>query len=310
MKLFLVIIFSFTLSANDSLLKQYLKFAKDSSRTHEELSKFLEKKEKNFFKMIAKLSKELQFSTTDNQTISPENNLALKVDHWTEHSKKKKIKKKLQKLIENPEGFKTYKSIFKENRKYAHLLREAFYVFDKTHKTPKKLESFVTQYGKLNDAISSKNIELIYEHAKKTLNAYNKISREKILNDFKIVKPSQFLSYFKSIKKEVFQVLEKSSHSTHDYHFIRKKFKRYLYVYFHIDSMEQHPKLKLLDDYISKLGDLNDIYVDMKFKFAFDVKNHLISFPKKFKKEIQQTFEYLEEDIKGLKFKKGCLRHL
>lgn len=309
MRLILLFIFSFSSFAQDNLFDQYLSRIEENIINKKNSVSYLEKTERTFFKEVSALADELKFTDEDINFISAKDNLNKTLSKWESHTKNFNLKKNLKEIINSPQiainNPKLFQSL-KDNRKYAHLMRESFYVFDKSHIAPKKLESFVKPFGKLNDAIITKDKELIKKYASKVLDNYKSLNTKALTNKFNSINKSEFLVYFKSIKNDVNTIFSKDITTPHDFHTLRKQYKRFLTVYNNLDVYIPHPKMKLLDNYISKLGELNDIYTDMRFRYGLDLHEYEISFPKKFKFEILDTIQYLEDDMSSIQLGRSC----
>lgn len=277
----------------------------DSSNAIERL-KTLESK---FFDDVAKLFDELKFTHDEVNYISVKDNASTTLLRWKSHSKDVNIKKILTKIIQDP-GYVLNDSelqlVLKDNRKFAHLMRESYYVFDQSHTAPKGLEKFVKPFGKLNDSIVAQNPEHIKNYAQKTLNTMDKFKPKAFIKNFKPVNKKEFLKYFSSVKENVYSLLNKKTSSPHDFHTLRKHYKRFLTVYKNMEIHIPHPKLELLDRYIANLGDLNDIFTDIPYRFGVSMENYQIDFPKMIKNDFIETIHFLETDLTSIELMRSC----
>lgn len=298
---------SMALLAQDNLFDSYLLAVEKKEITN--TTNYLEKIEKKFFNDISQFADELSFTENDINFISAKDSFDTSFNTWSTHSKKIDIKLILKRIAKDPKYVITssdIKSILKENRKFAHLMRESYYVFDNTHLAPENLENFVKPFGKLNDAIITKDEKLISKYATKVLKNLNQIDEMNLKNSFHSINKKQFLSYFGSIKTEIDSIFNKKVTTPHDFHTLRKQYKRFLYIYHNLDTYIPHSKLIKLDNFISKFGEVNDIYTDMKFRLGLDLHRYEINFPKNFKFEILDTIKFLEQDMQSIQLGKSC----
>jgi hypothetical protein len=293
----------------DDLFEEYLVKVKSGELTQLNSIEYMKKTEIKLFENMSAFFDELQVSSDDIEYVAPKDKVSDFASGWKKHSKDKKLKSVLKQIIQDPKiaiENPQIAKMLKENRKFSQFLRESFYIFDKTHLAPSMLEKVVKPFGKLNDAIVSGNPNLIEEYASKVLKNYKKLEMKKILKEFDYVSKSEFDKFFKDIRKKMVTLLDKPTHSVHDFHWIRKQHKKFSVTYIVMERATYHPKVSLLADYITELGHLNDIYVDMKMRLGVNLDDHLISLDSQFKKNIIQTIKYLETDMKSVKLGPSC----
>ena len=288
---------------------QYLKAVNEGLVTKSNSIQYMKNVEAKVFLGMSELFDDLQVSMDGVDYIAPKDKVSEFSRKWSEHFKEKNVEGILKKLsqdpnlaFENPLIAKTLKN----NRKFCQILREKFYIFDKSHLAPKSLEKVVKPFGKLNDAIVSKNPELVEMYSKKVLKGYKKLNLKMIVKNFRYINKNEFNLFFKVIKKDVKKMLLKNSHSIHDFHWIRKQHKKFLVIYFNLDGASVGGKFSLLDNYITKLGDLNDIYVDMKMRLGSNLDAHQIVIDDSIKKNMNKTIKFLEADMKTVQFGPSC----
>jgi hypothetical protein len=262
-KLILVLVFtSLSSFSQDSFIDRYKADVSSGIINEENSLDFIRKAENELYVELAELFDELQFDHSDGNYFSPKDNVYRFSTRWKEHTKSFKIESLLDQIISDPDvALKNndVRRLLKENRKFCQILRENFYIFDKSHDVPKKLNRVVKPFGKLNDAIVAGNASAIQTYAAEVRDGFKKINLKKIVKDFSYVSKSEFDAYFKGIKRDFKKMLTKSSHSIHDFHWIRKQHKKFLVIYMEIEGLKAHPKAEILDNYITKIGDMNDI---------------------------------------------------
>jgi len=295
--------------AQESLFDDYLNLVEKQSINSSEAMYHLSSTEKKFFKEITQLADEIKFDDSQLSYLSVQDNFKEAQLTWSAHSKEVSIKKKLKALIKKPQivlDDPTLARTFKDNRKFAHIMRESFYLFDETHTVPSMLDDFVKPFGKLNDAVVVGDTKLIKKYAKQVLKNYDALKINKINKAFRPIKTSEFFKYIKEIKSDAAKIFSKTITTTHDFHTVRKFYKRFLFIYYSLDDYIAADKFKRLDRFITKFGELNDIYTDMKFRFGMNIKSYEIEFPKAFKNEIISTLGFLEEDMNSVELVKTC----
>ncbi len=307
----LLFLFSITAKGQEKLgvFDEYLREVELGRITKNNSIQYMKGVESKVFVGISELFDDLQISMDGVEYISPKDKVSEFSKKWTKHFKENDIESLLKKLsvdpklaLEKPYIAKTLKA----NRKFCQVLREKYYIFDRSHSAPKSLEKVVKPFGKLNDAIVSGNPKLIEEYSKKVLKEYQNLDLKKIIKKFNYIDKNEFNFFFKQIKKDVKIMLSKSTHSIHDFHWIRKQHKKFLVIYFNLDGVSIDGKFNQLDDYITKLGDLNDVYVDMKMRLGADLDAHQILIDDTIKTNMNKTIKYLEADMKTVQFGPSC----
>ncbi len=312
MRLFqiLFLIFSFSVAAQDTqLFDDYLAEVNAGRVTNSNSLQYVKSAEVKLFENISVLFDELHVSMDEVGYISPKDRVIEFSSGWKKHSKDQKLVKLLKRLVDDPKLALNDPSIpktLKDNRKFSQMLRESFYIFDRDHSAPKSLEKVVKPFGKLNDAIVAGNPNLIEEYSKKVLKGYNNLDTELILKEFDFISKSEFDDFYKTIKKDVKSLLAKPAHTVHDFHTLRKQHKKFLTIYFNLEGATPPAKLKVLNNYITQLGDLNDIYVDMKMRLGVDIDSHTIVIDDSIKRNMNRTMSFLEEDMINVKLGPSC----
>ena len=266
--------------------------------------------ENKLFENISSLFDDLQVSMNQVGYIAPEDKVHEFSTKWMSHSKEVNIEKLLKNIIADPKlplKDPRVAKILKDNRKYSQILRESFYIFDKDHVAPKKLQNIVKPFGKLNDAVVAGDPNLIEQYSSKVLKGYEIIDTKQILSEFDFINKKEFDEFYKTVKKDVKNLLKKSSHSVHDFHNLRKHHKKFLIIYFNLDGAGPTAKGGLLDNYITQLGDLNDIYVDMEMRFQVNFESHEILMDESIKRNMNKTMRFLEEDMISVKLGPSCI---
>jgi len=311
MKLLIILIFSIaTCIADDiSVFDEYLKLVEEGKVSRQNAVEYIRKVEVDLFKNISVLFDKLQYSDLETNYIVPKEKVQEFATIWNKDIKSNNLVKKLKKLSKNPKTVlenSKLKKMLKRNRKYGQILRESFYIFDRDHKAPKKLQNVVKPFGKLNDAVVSQNPVLVEKYSKKVIKGLRKLDKDKILDEFQYINKAEFTEFFKHVKDDVTTTLEKQTHSIHDFHWVRKQHKKFLVIYYNLERYTPHNKVALLDNYITKLGDLNDIYVDLKMRFKLDLKAYDLVIPSKIKSNMAKTIEYLEKDMSSVALAPRC----
>lgn len=312
MKALLLVFFLFSVSISaqtQDIFEQYLTKVESGDITSSNAFNHLDELEGKLYRDANKFFDELAIVGDEVNYIAPKDKLSEVTKKWEDHFRKKNLEGLFKKAIDDPGSIlKSPEAIkaFKDNRKFSHIMRSTFYVFDEDHSAPKKLEKYVKPFGKLNDAVVAGDHEAIRKYAKKVLEARSDVRPKKIIEQFKTINKAQLAEHFSEVRKNVTSMLGKSVFTPHEYHYIRKQFKEFLVVYSNLDAYMPHPKLAVLDGYITKLGELNDIYTDLKFRFGLDIDKHQIEFPQRFKYEIGQSLGFLEEDMLSVRLGKSC----
>ena len=311
MKLLIVLIFSISIYGADdiSVFDQYLRLVKEGVVTKKNAANYISTVESDLFKNISVLFDELNYSDLEINYISPREKVQDFASSWQEDIKSNRLSENLKKISKDPKlillDTKLQKSL-KNNRKLAQILRESFYIFDRDHDAPKRLQNVVKPFGKLNDAVIAQDTALIEKYSKQVTKALKKLDQKKILSEFQYINKKEFNEFFKYIKDEVTSTLNKPTHSIHDFHWIRKQHKKFLVIYYNLERYTPHEKVVILDDYITKLGDLNDVYVDLKMRFKLDLKDHDLIIPKDIKSNMSKTMQYLEKDMRFVALTPSC----
>lgn len=312
MKLLFLLTFLFSLSTLaqvPNLFETYMDGVNSGSITESNSLHQVRKSEVKLFENISVLFDELQVSMDEVGYISPKDKVREFANGWKTHSKDQKLKKLLKRLAEDPKLALRDPSIpklLKDNRKFCQFLRESFYIFDKDHTAPSQLEKVVKPFGKLNDAIVAGNPNLIEEYSKKVLKNYKKLDTELMIKEFDFISKSEFDDFYKVIKKEAKDILAKPVQTVHDFHNLRKLHKKFSYIYIAVSDGMSVEKSKVLSVYIDQLGDLNDIYVDMKMRLGVDLDSHIIKIDESVKRNMNRTMSFLEADMINVKLGPSC----
>ena len=295
--------------ANDDLFAKYVELTRQGQITPANAEIYLKELESDFFKKLSRFFDETDFSEQRINYIAVEDNLRGALLDWSRHAENNQLAQTLEELardgraaLENRE----LQVILKKNRKLAHLSRITFYVFDKKHAAPKELESFTKSFGKLNDAIASGDRQLVENHAHKTLKKLGKFDTDKTAAKFVSVNKSEMSQHFRKMRESVEDLLQRNSHSVDDFHWLRKRYKQILTVYYNLDTYNPPKKSALLNSYISQLGELNDIYTDLHFRFGLDLSHYKTKFPISFKEEVSSSMRFLEEDLQNIYPAQSC----
>ena len=295
--------------AQSEMFDKYLKDLDRGKITQSTALKYMQKTETALFNEISQYFDKLQYDFPVDGYISPKDKVHDRTFNWKKHTKDTELKKILKKLSTNPKlALKDPKiaKILKENRNFCQILREEFYIFDQDHMAPKSLEKVVKPFGKLNDAIVAGNLNSIQDYSGQVLSNMKKLDMKTLLSEFQYISKSEFNSYFKNIKKEVSKVLLKKTHTLHDFHWIRKQHKKFLVIYLNLETSSKSSRGLVLDKYISKLGDLNDIYTDMKMRGNINLENHIIKIDPKIREGMSKTLKYLEIDMRTVTMGPSC----
>lgn len=309
--LFILTILSFANLAfgEDSFLDRYKKDITSGVVSDTNALSYIRNIENKLYSEMSVMFEELQFDHHSKSYFSPKDKVHEFTTKWKRHTKQIDLRKLLLEISSAPRIPLKNESIrkrLKENRKFVQILRENFYIFDRDHDVPKKLNNIVKPFGKLNDAIVAGNENLIQEYALKVAKGVKKLNINKIVREFHYISKDEFDEYFKVLQKDFKSMLSKQKHSIHDFHWIRKQHKKFLVIYMGSKGNKPHLKASLLDDYITKIGDMNDIYVDIEMRFNLNLDNHTIKMNESFRKQMVKTLSALRRDMKDIKLGPSC----
>jgi hypothetical protein len=295
--------------SQDSFLDRYNTDVASGAITESNAVNYIRQSENQLYSEVSELFDDLQFKHEDGNYFSPKDKVNEFSSKWKNHTKNSKLNKTLDKIIADPDfAIKNndIKKLLKENRKFCQILRENFYIFSKNHEVPKKLNKVVKPFGRLNDAIVAGNENLVQVYAAEVQDGFKKLNLKKIVKEFDYVTKKEFNEYFKTLKRDFNKMLAKSSHSIHDFHWIRKQHKKFLVIYMGVEGVNPHPKAQVLDNYITKIGDMNDIYVDIEMRYNLNLENHTIKMDKNFRKQMTKTLSFLQADMKTINLGPSC----
>lgn len=271
--------------------------------------KFLKQIEYETFSNLNGIIKEASLAKLNHTEVDPEYFFKERVDKYQKYLAKIDFKKDLKGLRENGLDYldKNVTTELKELRGRANKVRTAFYVFDETHEAPEEFRSFVAQFGKLNDAIASKNNKKIKLRAVKTLDAFKEIEEVSLKKSFAPLSEKKFRSYLETLNGKINLLLEQKTISVEDYHTLRKDLKQIHSSYeailsFNDIAHEESATSLLLDDLIDQMGKLNDIYTDLEITKAMELEDHTLKLSAEMRKNFKLTLEFFKTDLCDLKF--------
>lgn len=192
----------------------------------------------------------------------------------------------------------------KELRGRANKVRTAFYVFDEAHEAPEEFAKFVSNFGKLNDAIASKNNKKIKQRAEKTLELFKEIEDLSLKENFNPLSESKFRKYLESLSLKMSGMVTQKTITVEEFHVIRKDLKQIHSSYDAILSLNEidSPTSALLGDLIEEMGKLNDVYTDIEITKLMELEDHTIKLPGMMRKNFADTLKFFQVDLCDLKF--------
>lgn len=187
--------------------------------------------------------------------------------------------------------------ILKNNRKYAHLVRQNYLIFDINQEPPKFFAQFVRDFGRLNDHLAINNFNEAANIAKKLFNSMDTHQID-LLNDSYTPQPNEMIiDQIKSTHKKIKKILASQEIDIHTFHSLRKLLKSYLYFYSVSNDSTASITFKKLDKIISKIGDLNDFYTELIISGKLDDKNYKLTLSEDLKEKIKDLSKTIKKEI-------------
>tara|TARA_B100001971_G_C18268046_1_gene596757 strand:+ start:204723 stop:205685 length:963 start_codon:yes stop_codon:yes gene_type:complete len=309
MKYILLFILSTQAYCQVDIFQKYLDELESGKINRSNVVDHLVNYENRLYSEINSYFDELAFVMDEKNFISLDDRMLDDYQNWNKHLKDHDIKKILNEIAQDPSVLKKnpqYIKALKENRKYAHFIRQSFTIFDSKHSPPKSVNKFVKTFGKLNDAILAENAIATRELANKCSEALAKIKKKKVLKAYNPVSKKELNNYLSKVKSNTQKILNAPTHSVDDFHTIRKEYKKFLHLYYNLEDHTPMNKYRMLNDYITKLGELNDVYTDIKFRLNIDLEAYEIQFPKRVNKLMIEAYDYMEEDLRFIELGQSC----
>lgn len=234
--------------------------------------------------------------------LKPEKVYEYYLNHW-KTSFKQNVLASMLSITDNtaaPELTKTGIKRLKKDRKSAHYLRSAFYLFDRHHKPPAIFENYVIQYGKLNDGLIYKNSHEI-KNASQKLREYLPHLPQEVLQ-FSATSKQSFIQNFQQNYFMIQKTLSQNPILLHDMHMMRIYYKQYLNLYKTMKYLLPYQSLvevniQHLEYVITHLGDLHDKYVEKSMNGEINYKDYQVDFKPKEIKYFQKVLNRAHQPI-------------
>lgn len=206
--------------ASSDLFNEYMGAVNRGEVSKANVGEWLRQSEGNFYTEVSEKFEAMKFSYDQDDVIRINRRFQDRGRDWLSHAGKLELRTMLAEISKDGSLAHTstkIKSGLKKNRKYAHLIRETFNVFDVDHSTPKDLEKFVKSFGGLNDAIVVEDKELIEKRARKVLKAFEALEFSTLDKRFQAVDRTQFMEFVSATKADTLAIADKDSHTPHDF---------------------------------------------------------------------------------------------
>lgn len=222
----------------------------------------------------------------------------IRVNKSTINTNFKKIQKRIERLLSSKQFHKnlliiekkglkglskTIAKQFKTIRRAGASIRGFLATFGEDHKAPPRFDKFIRKFGKLNDAIASKNDRKIKETAKVVVKNFE---RKKLIKIVRQVKPAHPKSSAEFLEKQLQKIAALLNHEhlpTEDFHLLRKRLKFVMNALQHIKA-KKNQHFRIMRDYIKDLndafGEINDLVTLLDINKEIEMDHIMIHLPK------------------------------
>ena len=184
----------------------------------------------------------------------------------------------------------------KKDRKTAHWLRSAFYLFDQAHQPPADFENYVILYGKLNDALINRSSEAVLSA---TVALRTSLNHQKVSEAAQYFKPTTTPLFFKNladIHQKIDDSLQQPGISIQDMHMARIYFKQYLNLYQTLNNLYPYHSLtevniQRLEHVIGFLGEKHDDFIEAELRSKLQDNSLTIEFTDEEKEYMHDVLE-------------------
>lgn len=262
--------------------------------------------ESKMFNQISEVFEHSELTSLDSKSIAAQEFFNERLLDWESEFNKVNFKELLKEIKEEGKDALNKKIIkyLKDHRSSLNKLRITFFVFDQSHEAPIDFHQFVTDLGKLNDAIASGKNSKIIKYSDRALESLKKIKNLDLKNEFKALNNVEFDRYIIELQKESLLLVNKNSLNLDEFHDLRKNFKNFLSVYqsIEMDSGLKAQTSELLDELVTGFGDINDIYTDLKITKAFEIQEREIVLTPELRSNLKKGLKFLKNDLCNMRF--------
>jgi hypothetical protein len=262
--------------------------------------------ESKMFNHISSVFEQSTLNSLDSKSIAAQDFFNERLLEWESEFNKVNFKELLKEIRDDGKDALNKKTIkyLKDHRSALNKLRITFFVFDQNHEAPIDFHQFVTDLGKLNDAIASGKNSKIIKYSERSLESLKKIKNLDLKNDFKALNDVEFDHYITELQKESLLLVNKNSLNLDEFHDLRKNFKNFLSVYqsIEMDSGFKAQTSELLDELVTGFGDINDIYTDLKITKAFEIQDREIVLTPELRSNLKKGLKFLKNDLCNMRF--------
>ncbi len=243
--------------------------------------------------------------------VSPQEAFNFHLRKWEKKFDKKKITSILDQIIADPskKWLKTKEGDFLiVNRRRAHFLRLYYHGFSSKHSPPKIFNQYVVTLGDLKDAIRNKKKNKTVKMAQKLKQILLENNLKKEVESIRYISEKNFKNYYLHLIQDIITQSSQDSLSPHQFHELRKKIKN---IQFIISTVvgdnekleEEYNLLRRIDHIRETMGDVNQLYVDLKYQNIINYKKHSILVATELKEALENISAQTQQIICQVKFK-------